>query len=59
MTQNDTTAHRRELGITLRKLRDDADLQAQQVAAGINWTTVKISRVENGKQALTVVDAAT
>jgi transcriptional regulator with XRE-family HTH domain len=59
MTKDETSAHCRELGILLRTLREEADLQAREVAAGINWTTVKISRVEHGKQKITVVDAAT
>jgi hypothetical protein len=58
MSKDENTAHCRELGILLRGLRDEAKLEAKTVAAAIGWTTVKISRVETGKQKITDADAA-
>jgi hypothetical protein len=58
MSKNHTSAHTREVGLTLRKLRIDAGLDAQDVARGIDWTTVKVSRVETGKQRITPIEVA-
>jgi transcriptional regulator with XRE-family HTH domain len=55
---DDSTPQSRELGILLRGLRKRADYQAREVAKGIGWTPVKVSRVETGKQRITDVEVA-
>ncbi|GAB3559711.1 transcriptional regulator with XRE-family HTH domain [Actinopolyspora lacussalsi] len=41
-----------QLGILLRRLREDADLNASDAAAHLGCSTAKISKMENGKQAI-------
>jgi hypothetical protein len=56
MTDDGTTPHSREVGILLRNIREAADLLAKDVALGIKWSPVKISRAEHGKLMLSDVD---
>lgn len=41
-----------QLGILLRRLREDADLNASDAAEHLGCSTAKISKMENGKQAI-------
>jgi hypothetical protein len=56
MTDDGTTPHSREVGILLRNLREGRRLLAKDVALGIKWSPVKISRAEHGKLMLSDVD---
>lgn len=45
------TIRRRGLGAKLRRLREDAGLTGDQVAARLKWSTSKVSRIENAHTA--------
>ncbi|MEU8123449.1 helix-turn-helix transcriptional regulator [Spirillospora sp. NPDC049024] len=50
------SVRRRRLGAELRRLRSQRDLTADQVAALLDWSTSKISRVETAKIGISVSD---
>ncbi|MCA1655995.1 MAG: helix-turn-helix domain-containing protein [Pseudonocardiaceae bacterium] len=58
MTVDDPVVAQIQLGILLRDLRDQADLTASDAADHIGTSKASISRIENGKQAITAEDVA-
>jgi transcriptional regulator with XRE-family HTH domain len=54
----DASALRLRVGAELRRLREAAHLSGEQVAATLGWSQPKVSRIETGRTAFTVRDAA-
>jgi transcriptional regulator with XRE-family HTH domain len=58
MPWHDSSARSRELGVELRKKREQAGLKGQELAAQLGWSASKVSRMESGTVAVSEVDAA-
>jgi transcriptional regulator with XRE-family HTH domain len=58
MTTDDPVVAQIQLGIHLRDLREQADRTAAEAATSLGCSAAKISKVENGKQGITVEDVA-
>lgn len=58
MTDSDPTVRAQELGEALRVLREEANLSLRTAGARIDASASKISRLENGKNAVAVDDVA-
>jgi transcriptional regulator with XRE-family HTH domain len=52
------TAHGRELGAELRRRRELAGYQGQELARRLDWSPAKVSRVEVGARTITQADVA-
>lgn len=50
-----TIRHRR-LGVELRRLRERAELNGEDVAAQLGWSPSKVSRIENARQSARLAD---
>jgi transcriptional regulator with XRE-family HTH domain len=53
---NDSSAHRRRLGVDLRRSREALNLTQQQAAERLEWSLSKLIRIENGTHAVSVSD---
>lgn len=58
MAEDKITAHGRELGAELRKRREAAGYQGQELARRLGWSPTKVSRVEVGARPVTQADVA-
>lgn len=58
MTASDPVVAQIQLGILLRDLRERADLSGTEAAPHISKTNASLSRIENGKQSISVEDVA-
>lgn len=54
----DSTARARELGAELRRIRERAELPANELARMLGWSPSKVSRLESGKRGASEVDVA-
>jgi transcriptional regulator with XRE-family HTH domain len=52
--RNGSTVRRRQLGRALRELREDAGLTVEAAAPALDWSSSKLSRIENGQQSVDV-----
>jgi transcriptional regulator with XRE-family HTH domain len=59
MTEVDPVLYHRRLLMTLRTLRNRAELTQEQVAQRLGWSVSKVIRVENGKNNITRDDLST
>jgi transcriptional regulator with XRE-family HTH domain len=57
-TDSDPTVRAQELGEALRALREEANISVRTAGARIDASASKISRLENGKNAVTIDDVA-
>jgi transcriptional regulator with XRE-family HTH domain len=53
-TRNGAVVRRLQLGRALRELREAAGLTAEAAAPSLDWSSSKLSRIENGQQAVDV-----
>jgi transcriptional regulator with XRE-family HTH domain len=58
MTWHGSSARGRELGVELRRRREEANLLAYDLAHQLGWSASKVSRMENGARGVSEVDAA-
>lgn len=59
MSDLTSTGRRRELGASLRHLRESRDVNGIEMAARMRWTSTMLSRTESGKRVMTEIDVAT
>jgi transcriptional regulator with XRE-family HTH domain len=58
MTWHGSSARGRDLGVELRRRREEANLLAYDLAHQLGWSASKVSRMENGARGVSEVDAA-
>jgi transcriptional regulator with XRE-family HTH domain len=58
VAEDKITARGRELGVELRRRRELAGYNGQDLARRLGWSTTKVSRVETGARTVTEVDIA-
>jgi transcriptional regulator with XRE-family HTH domain len=58
MAEDKVTAHGRELGAELRRRRERAGYNGQEMARRLGWSTTQVSRVEVGARVITQSDVA-
>ena len=56
MSDRESTARSRELGVELRKLRERTGRSALEFARIVGWSNSKVSRIETGLRGITEVD---
>jgi transcriptional regulator with XRE-family HTH domain len=56
MSDRDSTARSRELGVELRRLRERTGCTATEFAQVVGWSNSKVSRIETGLRGITEVD---
>jgi transcriptional regulator with XRE-family HTH domain len=54
---NEFLRQRRRLAVELRRLRERAGLRVHQLAALLDWSPSKVSKIENGRVSVTIPDA--
>lgn len=58
MPKRSPGARERGLGATLRRIREERELSQRQAADRLRWGKDRLSRIENGRQNITVEDVA-
>lgn len=58
MVEDKITARKRELGGELRRVRELAGYNGQDLARRLGWSPTKVSRLETGARQISEVDAA-
>jgi transcriptional regulator with XRE-family HTH domain len=53
-TQNGSVVRRLQLGRALRELREEAGFSVEVAAPRLEWSSSKLSRIENGQQVIDV-----